>query len=494
MDRAVVRTPARAMSMLNPLPLPASETRCLGVNSRVPDLFLFNVFAEGMIARGKAFAPAKRQAQLARDLANLPQFLGQPGDIVLLEQRPSADFLQTLAAAGLPLPEFVELRTGGIDPAAELGRRKLGSLRPWAWAPDSVRLLEPLLPLVTGEARSANQVFNDDIARLYSKAWSAGFLRRILTHCQGGQGGVRPARELQGAPGSATTGGWLCSEDEAGSAVVTLEEALAAIATIRCRGHHRVVVKQAYGWAGQNTIRLWEPELLPFQRQWLDRALHDRGEVVVEPWLEREVDFSVQLEMGRSGLQFCGYTGLVNDRKGQFRANWAEPDYRRQLSAAVVGCLGSSADVAPRLHRLYDEIFSLLEAELCRVGFVGPIGIDAFIYRTSQGQCRLKPVVEINPRYTMGRLTVELMKHACPGSSGRLRLVTLAQARRDGFADLSRYAEALTERLPLRREVEPHPGICQGAVCLNDPHRAQACLATFEVGPSLRLPGYAVRP
>jgi hypothetical protein len=39
-------------------------------------------------------------------------------------------------------------------------------------------------------------------------------------------------------------------------------------------------------------------------------------------------------------------------------------------------------------------------------------------------------VVEINPRYTMGRLTVELMKHTCPGSCGLFRLVTRAQAER----------------------------------------------------------------
>jgi hypothetical protein len=147
--------------------------------------------------------------------------------------------------------------------------------------------------------------------------------------------------------------------------------------------------------------------------------------------------------------------------RGQFRPTGRRADYRRQLPAAVAVARFVRRTIAPRLHRLYVEIFSLLEAELRRVGFLGPIGIDAFIYRTSQGQCRLKPVVEINPRYTMGRLTVELMKHACPGSSGRFRLVTRGQARREGFADLSRYAEALTERLPLRREGEPDPSIAR---------------------------------
>jgi hypothetical protein len=458
----------------------------------VADVFFFNALAEGYLARGKAFTPSKHLALLAEDLANLPQFLAQPSDIVLLAKRPSPGFLQTLTQAGLPLPEFVELRAGRIDPT--LCRREFGNLRPWAWAPDSVQLLEPLFPQVTGETRLANPYFHGDIARLYSKAWSAAFLRRILARCLEEHGTSRFGAELQGPLGAVSTGSWLCSNDEVGRAATTLEEALEIIAAIRRRGHHRVVVKEAYGWAGQNTIRLWEPELLPFQRQWLVRALQHGHEIVVEPWLERELDFSVQLEMGRSGLQLCGYTGLINDRKGQFQANWAEADYRWRFPAAVSGCFGASADVARRLPRLYDEIFFLLEAELRRAGFVGPVCIDAFIYRTPQGECRLKPIVEINPRYTMGRLTVELMKHACPGSFGLFRLITRGQARREGFSDLSGYAGSLAERLPLRRKGEPNPGIRQGTLCLNDPHRAQACLATFEVRPEPRLPGCGSPP
>ena len=76
---------------------------------RAPGVFVFNPFAEGYIARGKAFTPAKPQAMLAEDLANLPQFLCQPDDMVLLAKRPSVGLLDFLKQAGFPLPEFVEL-------------------------------------------------------------------------------------------------------------------------------------------------------------------------------------------------------------------------------------------------------------------------------------------------------------------------------------------------------------------------------------------------
>jgi hypothetical protein len=455
---------------------------------RTPSVFVFNPFAEGYIAHGKAYTPVKHQAMLAEDLANVPQFLCQPDDIVLLAKRPSLGFLNALQQAGFQLPEFVELREGRINPAESLCHRKLGSLRPWAWGPDSVKLLEPLCARTVSETRSAAQYFNEEVARLYSKAWSADFLRKVLAYCCGGHEASFVGAGARSHPGAEAAEPWLCSEQEVGVVVDTLEDALGAIAAIRSRGHHRVVAKEAHGLAGHNAIRLWEPEILPAQRQWLAHALRNSRKLVVEPWLERELDFSVHLEMGQRGLKLCGYTGLVNDRKGQFLANWTEAGYSRSLLAKVAALFREHADISVYLQRLYREIAALLEAELRRVGFVGPASIDAFVYRTPQGDCRLKPVVEINPRYTMGRLTLELMRHTSPGCCGLFRLVTRVQARGEGFADLSSYACSLGKRLPLRLEGEPVSKILQGALCLNDPGQARVCLATFEVSPTPNLP------
>jgi hypothetical protein len=429
---------------------------------RTPSVFVFNPFAEAHIAHGKSFTPGKHQARLASDLANLPQFLCRSDDIVLVAKRPSVEFLSTVKNAGFALPEFVELKNGRLDPASNFCQRKIGSLRPWAWGPDSLELLEPLFAQVTGEACTASQCFNAHIARLYSKAWSADFLRTVLTKI--------PTPEP-----------WLCTADKVGVPVDTLEAALEAIAAIRRRGHHRVVAKEAHGLAGHNAIRLWEPEMLAAQQQWLARALQHGHQLVIEPWLERELDFSIQLEMGPRRLKLCGYTGLINDRKGQFQANWAAANCDRRLPGNVAALFCKPADISSRLQRLYDNILSLLESELQRAGFVGPVGIDAFVYRTPQGGCRLKPVVEINPRYTMGRLTLELMKRTCPGSCGLFRLVSRAQARVEGFADFAGYAGSLSERFPLRLAGEPVPKIREGALCLNDPAEAQVCLATFQV-------------
>ena len=205
---------------------------------RTPGVYWFNPFAEGFIAYGKSYTPRTHQVLLARDLANLPQFLCRQDDIVLVPQRPSVQLLSTIKEAGFALPEFVELDQDRLP--GSIRERKLGTLRPWAWGPDSVELLVPLAGIVSAEQRPIEQCFNGDLAGLYSKAWSAALLKRVLS-----QSASEP---------------WLCTGAEVGVAAGNPASALEAIREIRSRGHHKVVAKEALGLAGQNSIRLWKPE------------------------------------------------------------------------------------------------------------------------------------------------------------------------------------------------------------------------------------------
>jgi uncharacterized ferritin-like protein (DUF455 family) len=551
---------------------------------RTPSVFVFNPFAEGLLAEGKAFNPAKHQAQLARDLENLPQFLCRQDDIVLTSRKPSVEFLSSIKQAGFPLPEFMEfdwragLRPGAFPdkvsskpvahdpneptvlslsdaetaspspagagegwgenspkdsriappnhPACRSGKtlrailplpggegwgegglpsfppsevhgesarasrksgsqfsalseRKLGSLRPWAWGPDSFELLKPIFPNVSGEKRADDQRFNDRIARLYSKSWSADFLRHLL----GGEAGNRETGRQNPPPSPIDAAKqWLCTENEIGAPVRSMDEALAAISAIRSRGHHRVVLKQSFGVAGGNALRLFEPEILGTQLRWMQRNFERRQELVVEPWLERVRDFSVQLEMTGQGLKLCGYTGLITDERGQFAANFAEPHHHQRIPSRVIACFEQSGNISGVLLEFYECLFMRLEQELRAAEFVGPIGIDAFVYRHADGRTRLKPVVEINPRHTMGRVLVELMRHVCQNSAGVFRLVNAAQLRAAGFENFPALARALAAGQPLQFEGDPIPRIRQGALCLNDPALAKSCLAVFHVG------------
>jgi len=500
---------------------------------RTPTVFVFNPLAEARLAGGKGFSPTKHQSQLVRDLTNLPQFLCRQDDIVIVKQRPSVHFLSGLKEAGFVLPEFVEfdwsagLRLGsappkppkradqeigapttashaagsaGVPPASlestgatrrrddgapsdppdSLAQRKLGGLRPWAWGPDSLALFQPLFANVPANQRPAERCFNERVAALYSKAWSADFLRRFLQSYRSSQREEAHASTSQSLLTSAARD-FFCPPDVVGLAVNSVGAALEAIGAIRARGHHKVVLKESVGVAGSNALRLFEPELTENQKRWIANVVVAGRQIVVEPWLDRELDFSVQLEMTRDGLHVCGYTGLLNDAKGQFLGNWAEPKHDRKLPAAVLGLLNVLPVAGNMIQQFYAEVFAALEVELRCADFLGPIGIDAFVYRAGPGELRLKPLVEINPRYTMGRVTVELMKHASQGSFGLFRLMNRAQLRRSGFEDFVAYDRRLRDQCPLRFSGDPARRIAEGAVCLNDPAQAQVCLATFQV-------------
>jgi len=435
---------------------------------RTPNVFVFNPFAEARIAHGKSFNPTKHQAQLARDLANLPQFLCRQDDIVLVNEKPSVEFLSGIKQAGFALPEFLE-----FSEAQNLAQRKLGRLRPWAWAPDGVELFAPIFANLTGEKRATSGSFNPEIAKFYSKTWSAQLLGKVL------------ARSMsQSLLTSAATAEWLCTKNEVGVAVNSLAEALDAVAIIRQRGHHKVVIKESLGLAGSNALRLFEPEILETQRRWILNAVENKKQLVVEPWLERVLDFSVQLEMADEGLKLCGYTGLINDARGQFQANVALPGHQKKIPANLIALFPEPPDIAQRLHAIYADIFALLEEELRRANFSGPLGIDAFAFHDATGKIRLKPIVEINPRYTMGRVTVELMKHVAPGSRGVFELFGLKKIRAAGFENFPEFARAVEKKFPVQLKGEPSPRIGQGALCLNDPARAQVCLAIFQVAPA----------
>ena len=206
---------------------------------------------------------------------------------------------------------------------------------------------------------------------------------------------------------------------------------------------------------------------------------------MVEPWLERELDFSIQLEMTVEGLKLRGYTGLLNDARGQFQANFAEPHHHKRIPARVIARFPGPPDISNRLLAFYAEVFRALESELRHADFLGPIGIDAFVYRDAAGAVRLKPIVEINPRYTMGRVLVELMHQTWQGSHGMFRLVNPPALRATGDATFTAYAQRMTGQFPLQFEGQPVPRIREGFLCLNDPATAQVCLATFQVAKNL---------
>lgn len=419
---------------------------------RTPGVFLFNPCAErcALTREPDAVKADRTTAVLARDLDVLPLLLCHAEDVVLVQRAPSAAHLRLLIAAGLHPAEFEVVDAGGhIAAASLLRRRKLGALRPWGWSADAAAVLAPLAAGARTEIP-----WNDGVRGLYSKANAAALLAGLA--------------EL---PDAAALAG-IVARSEA--------EALQVVQHWLSQGHAAVVMKAPWSLAGRAMQRVSGTELTPSQQAWLSATLVEQGCVVVEPWLDRVADFSVHYDVTPGRVpELRGIVRLYNDSGGRFIACEAARMFGRLVPP----------EAARALHETKAGAFyeSVLPAHLQRLigdsGFRGPLGVDAFFHRDAAGAVRLRPVVEINPRTTMGRVTLESRRFAAPESSVAWRIFYQRHAKEAGCAGLVELAEKLRATWPVEtQECGGTVRLAHGAVCLNDPAEATQFLGVLFAG------------
>lgn len=413
-----------------------------------PDVFIFNPGAEGAaLARDPAAARVDRTtAGLARDLDLLPLLLCRDGDVVLVQRRPSPGHLRSLEEAGLPAAEWEVLDpSGNLAADSPLRARKLGALRPWGWSADSAALLEPL-----AAGARASLPWNDAVRSLYSKATGARLLGGLST-----------------MPEAAALAGTVCR---------TAAETGAAIGSWFDRGHAAVLLKAPWGLAGRGHLKVAPGPLPASHASWIEAVLAEHRSLVAEPWLDRVADFSAQYDVsaGRPP-KLRGMVRLVNDAGGRFVACVASRQFHRLFPREA-----SRALQELQAHHFYDEVLPHhLAAAIGDSGFRGWLGVDAFLHRDAAGAIRLRPVVEINPRCTMGRAALEARRFATPDSPVAWRIFYQRHAREAGVRTLAGFAAQIRAAHPVKREDRL---LRSGAVCLNDPEFAGTFLGVLLVG------------
>ena len=140
------------------------------------------------------------------------------------------------------------------------------------------------------------------------------------------------------------------------------------------------VFKSLYESAGRGLAFSTDSHLGQFaKREW------GKGNALLaEPWCERILDFSSQWMVAKSGkISHLGMTECQIGPRGQYIGN--------RVPASL---------------EMVDEHLAALK-KMAALGFFGPVGIDAFFYRLS-GKTLLHPIVEINPRRTMGWVALAL--------------------------------------------------------------------------------------
>jgi uncharacterized ferritin-like protein (DUF455 family) len=364
---------------------------------RTPRVAWFCPGAEASAATGRTGETALEHS-VGVGLELLMAFLVRRDDVLLVRREPSLEHVETLRRAGFVLPELEALGPdGGLARDSLLRGRKLGGLQPWAWCPAAVELLGPLRSGLPSGAPGPEASWRPGFRELFSKGTHQRWLAEFLAE--------------DGVPGA--------EAGACGHVVTTEGDLVRAAERFRRLGFPVLRLKACYGTAGRGQRRWEAGDAGAETLAWARNRLGDPGTggLVVEPCLPRMFDFSVQYEMGAGGLRTVAFVRLENTPQGAFRAARCGPKPTRGLEPALARFLHE------RVFPVHEgELREFLERRLAAAGYLGPVGVDAFVYRTRDNGLAWKPVVEVNPRHTMGRVAHELRERVAPGRAVRLEI------------------------------------------------------------------------
>ena len=183
-------------------------------------------------------------------------------------------------------------------------------------------------------------------------------------------------------------------------------------------GPYPKIIKSCFGLAGRERFILKsEKDYFYFEKK-IQKTFEEGHPLIGERWVQRCVDFSTQWEITKNQqIVFLGATLMENDKLGK---------YRRTIAGDIEELFGP---FYPFFEEHLEKVKSPL-ALIAKKGFYGVLGLDAMIYQHPlKKENRLHPIVEINPRKTMGWLALQLFKK----EEGHLRALSYVQTEEKGL-------------------------------------------------------------
>ena len=148
-------------------------------------------------------------------------------------------------------------------------------------------------------------------------------------------------------------------------------------------------------------------------RSLADKTIEKHHSIVIEPLLDKVIDLSVQIhinEEGRSRLN--GVTRFYTNKMGQWIGHYIGP-FQKTLPTQITRYLNDNGQEPRRFNQLIQRLVDHVGSFLYQAGHRGHAGIDAMIHKQGN-QYFFRPIVEINPRMTMGTVALALQKKIKP--------------------------------------------------------------------------------
>lgn len=153
----------------------------------------------------------------------------------------------------------------------------------------------------------------------------------------------------------------------------------------------RWVIKAEFGMSGRERI-LGSGIPGDSQSRWIQKRLDGEGILFFEPWVDRIAEVGIQIEIPQSGQPVLrGVVPLISDERGQYSGS----EFAPKATEAIITTWGEAVTIALQAASRAQQL-----------GYFGPMGIDAMQYRDHEGVTRIRPLQDINARWTMGRLSL----------------------------------------------------------------------------------------
>lgn len=444
-----------------------------GSKGRPPVFWFYNPLCDAEIARGRpGLSSSQTVASLGLDLEPLLMQLATEQDVVLVHELPRTSFLKQLRELGFSVPEFRLIGKSG-----ELPRdAKIGGVEPWGWSPESFDRFRPwrerLVGMSGGNGTWAAKTLTQEtfeatgFARFFSKSWSTDFLREwLVTHPED--------TGVFGAPASV------------GRTYRDWDTARTAILSELKNCPTGCVAKAPFGTSGMQNKRVLKPQELEGPLGgWIQNTIKTQGGIVIEPWFDKIADLSMQLEIppdmpvDTEEVRLLGVRRFYVGSRLEYRGTELDAKLTA-LDPETQRFLHSNLEPLER----WKKLARALGKKLSQAGYRGPAGIDALVWREREnGELRLKPLVELNLRWTMGRVALAIEERVLPGTPARW--VFAARRELTSGQSFEAFAQELEGRHPVsQRRSGAGFRISEGIVCTNDPTRAREILTVLAVGP-----------
>jgi len=368
------------------------------VNTSQVSVFHFNPTCEIAIANGSPYyVPPAILCEFESNLAPIMLFFATKNDFVICNQIPGEAFIKQLDLLQCPLPRFITIE--GLKEFANDNKQLEISLKSWGKSPAEANSFRFL--------KAGHVLWDANLKALFERKKSIEFVNRFLRRADLPDIICRDVNQKL-----------VYSEAD-------VESLLAS--------NKPYVIKAPLSSSGRGLLVLRKKTLNEANRQWIRGNLGQLGYLVASIWLNKTYDLSFQFEINSNGKVFyLGLSFFITNSNGQYTGHHLNFKNSQQF---------------PLDPKTLQQIGELLCNELANSDFPiyhrGALGIDALIYVDDEANVKLHPCLEINPRYTMGALSLQIEKRIHPDSHGKFEIYFDAKG---GFYE---FAEAKQRRNPL---------------------------------------------